>query len=101
MSLRRGMEEILSRHQLSGRTIGDGTIFNLVITQQDQELEEAQQIFRPDFDLRRKLDFALLERGIYLKPMNRFSLSIAHDEQVIQETLFLFEEGVKTIRKGV
>jgi glutamate-1-semialdehyde 2,1-aminomutase len=101
MSLRRGMEEILSRHQLSGRTIGDGTIFNLVITRQDQELEEAQQIFRPDFDLRRKLDFALLERGIYLKPMNRFSLSIAHDEQVIQETLFLFEEGVKTIRKGV
>ncbi len=101
LSLRRGMEEILFRYQLPGRTMGDGTIFNLVLAQPDQSREKAQQRNLPDFDLRRKLDLFLLEKGIYLKPMNRFSLSIAHDHEVIQETLFLFEEGVKNISKGV
>lgn len=94
--LREGMEEILNRHGVPGYTVGDGTIFNLMMTT-DQGHGSPSHL-QEDKTLRQMLDFALLEEGIYLKPMNRFSLSTAHTREVVEETLALFEEGVKKIK---
>ncbi len=96
-TLRTGMEQILNERGIAARTVGVGTIFNLILS--DEPVDQVQDVLRSDLDLRRELDYALLEQGIYLKPLNRFSLSTAHTPDVIAETLERFEGGVKRILK--
>ena len=96
-NLRAGMERILTDRGITARTVGVGTIFNLVLS--DENVDQVQDVLRSDLNLRRKLDYALLEQGIYLKPLNRFSLSTAHTPDVITETLERFEGGVDRVLK--
>ncbi len=44
--------------------------------------------------LRRYLDIELLSRGVYLKPENRYCLSLAHSEVGIEAMPERFEEPV-------
>lgn len=92
--LRNGMEAILARWGWCATTSGVGTIFNLMLSPRPLRNEE-----HPDVGWRRTLDLHLLERGIYIKPMNRFSLSTVHTPEVIAETLDRFEEGVKRLTR--
>lgn len=96
--LRAGMEEILKKHGIPGQTVGVGSIFNLVLS--EHPVNQVQDLLRSDLSLRRKIDYALLDRGIYVKPLNRFSLSTAHTPDVIEETLDRFEWGVKQAVQG-
>ncbi|SDC80787.1 glutamate-1-semialdehyde 2,1-aminomutase [Melghirimyces thermohalophilus] len=96
--LRRGMEEVLRRADFSVQTVGEGTIFNLIFD--DQPVRDAQDLLRSDVALRRRLDHYLLEKGIYLKPVNRFSLSTSHKDAEVAETLTRFEAGVNQLKKG-
>lgn len=96
--LREGMEEILNRYGFAARTVGDGTIFNLVLS--EHPVTEIQDWLRSDLSLRRRLDHLLLEKGIYLKPLSRFSLSTAHNAAEVEETLNRFEAGVKQLKRG-
>lgn len=93
--LRKGMEQILLQNGITGQTVGEGTIFNLIMS--DEPIREIQDVLRSDLDLRHKLDSYLLGLGIYMKPGNRFSLSTAHTSNAIDETLEKFEGGVKRI----
>ncbi|PTX64813.1 glutamate-1-semialdehyde 2,1-aminomutase [Melghirimyces profundicolus] len=96
--LRQGMEEILLRRGFIAQSVGTGTIFNLVFG--DHPVREAQDVLRSDLTMRRRLDHLLLEQGIYIKPLNRFSLSTAHVDAEVNETLTRFEAGVKQLRRG-
>lgn len=96
--LRAGMEEILRRYGIPGQTVGVGSIFNLVLG--EDPVSQVQDILRSELPLRRRIDYALLDQGIYVKPLNRFSLSTAHTPDVIEETLDRFERGVKQTVKG-
>ncbi|PRX41007.1 glutamate-1-semialdehyde 2,1-aminomutase [Planifilum fimeticola] len=97
-ALRAGMEEILRRNGIPGQTVGVGSIFNLVLG--EGPVSQVQDILRSELTLRRRIDYALLDQGIYVKPLNRFSLSTAHTPDVIEETLDRFERGVKLTIKG-
>ena len=97
-ALRAGMEEILKRNGVPGQTVGVGSIFNLVLG--EGPVNQIQDILRSELSLRRRIDYALLDQGIYVKPLNRFSLSTAHTTDVIEETLDRFERGVKQTVKG-
>ncbi|SFF98937.1 glutamate-1-semialdehyde 2,1-aminomutase [Planifilum fulgidum] len=97
-ALRAGMEEILKRNGVPGQTVGVGSIFNLVLD--EGPINQIQDILRSELSLRRRIDYALLDQGIYVKPLNRFSLSTAHTPDVIEETLDRFERGVKQTVKG-
>lgn len=97
-ALRAGMEEILRRNGIPGQTVGVGSIFNLVLG--EGPVSQVQDILRSELPLRRRIDYALLDQGIYVKPLNRFSLSTAHTPDVIEETLDRFERGVKLTIKG-
>ncbi|MBA4495158.1 aspartate aminotransferase family protein [Paenactinomyces guangxiensis] len=95
--LRSGIEEILDRYGVAGQTVGVGSIFNMVMT--DHPVHQVQDVLRSDVVMRKKLDFSLINEGIYMKPLNRFSLSVAHTPDVIMETLERFENGVKKVSK--
>jgi len=88
----------LKRNGVPGQTVGVGSIFNLVLG--EGPVNQVQDILRSELSLRRRIDYALLDQGIYVKPLNRFSLSTAHTTDVIEETLDRFERGVKQTVKG-
>ncbi|MBA4600986.1 aspartate aminotransferase family protein [Thermoactinomyces mirandus] len=95
MKLRRGMEQILEQYGLPGKTVGVGSIFNLVMT--EQPVRQIQDVLQSDQALRKKLDAFLLEQGIYVKPLNRFSTAITHTSEIIGETLDRFERGIRKL----
>jgi glutamate-1-semialdehyde 2,1-aminomutase len=88
----------LKKYGIPAQTVGVGSIFNLVLG--ERPVYQVQDLLRSELSLRRKIDYALLEQGIYVKPLNRFSLSTAHTPDVIEETLDRFERGVKQTVKG-
>lgn len=95
LRLRTGMQEIMSHYGLEGHTLGEGSIFNIVIT--EHPVNQIQDVLRSNFSVRKKLDFSILNQGIFIKPLNRFSLSTAHTDEIIAETLNRFEAGVKQL----
>jgi glutamate-1-semialdehyde 2,1-aminomutase len=93
--LKTGIEEIANRHGIIAKTVGAGSIFNLVLT--DRPVRQIQDVLESDLALRKKLDAHLLDNGIFIKPLNRFSMSIVHTKEVVDETLERFENGVKKL----
>jgi glutamate-1-semialdehyde 2,1-aminomutase len=96
--LRQGIETLAQTYRIPMRTVGEGTIFNVVAI--DGELENYRDLQRNNNDLRLALDFLLMEHGVYSKPLNRFSLSDAHGEQEIEETLRAFEKSFAALQKA-
>lgn len=76
--------------------VGLASVFNIAITDQEA-IYNYRDMQKCDFKLRKKLDFALYQEGIYNKPNNRYSLSTAHDDQVIDFTLEAFRKALKKI----
>lgn len=84
--LKSGIREAFALHGIPVQTIGLGSIFNVVITEQEH-VKNYRELQHADFDFRKSLDIGLLSEGIYTKPMNRYSLSTAHGEEEIDRTL--------------
>lgn len=95
--LRRGMESILAAHGVAGTTVGQGSVFNLVLT--DHPIRSYRDVATGDSPARRALDQALIGLGVFSKPLNRFSLSIAHTEADIDFTLDRFQQACDVLIK--
>lgn len=93
--LKTGISKLFSQRGMAVQTLGLGSIFNLIFTEKDQILNY-RDLQSADFELRRELDFQLINEGIYTKPLNRYSISSAHGQDEIDQTLDAFE---KVIRK--
>lgn len=98
--LRRGIENVLTYYQIAGKTIGLGSIFNLVFT--EKEIENYRDLQQANHSLRKELDYYLLTLGVYTKPLNRYSVSLAHGDREVQETIDAYEQAIKAMfgRKG-
>ncbi|MBR3305417.1 MAG: aspartate aminotransferase family protein [Christensenellaceae bacterium] len=94
--LKKELHRIFASHGVKILTPGAGAMFNICITEQE-EILTYRDLMKCDFDLRKKLDYALLLNGIYNKPGNRFNLSTAHDRSIIDHTLEAFEKAWKRI----
>ncbi|MFU0831338.1 MAG: Glutamate-1-semialdehyde 2,1-aminomutase [Oscillospiraceae bacterium] len=93
--LRKGLEQCFADKGIQMQTVGLGTVFNILLT--DHKIEKYRDIQTADLELRKKIDYALLSEGIYNKPTNRYSMSIAHDEQVIDYTLNAYQKVLNKI----
>ncbi|MDQ0339246.1 glutamate-1-semialdehyde 2,1-aminomutase [Caldalkalibacillus uzonensis] len=93
--LRRGLENVLRYYQIPVQTLGLGTIFNLVMT--TEPITNYRDLQNANLDLRRQLDYYLLTLGVYTKPLNRYSLSLAHSDREIQETIDAYEAAAKQL----
>jgi glutamate-1-semialdehyde 2,1-aminomutase len=63
-----------------------GTVFNPALTDKSG-MANRRDMQGTDLALRKRLDFAMFQEGIYNKPTNRYSLSTAHDEDVLEDVL--------------
>lgn len=89
--LKSGINELFSSKGISTQTIGLGSIFNLVITEQEH-VQSYRDLQKSNFGLRKDIDYHLLTQGIYTKPLNRYSMSTVHGENEIDKTLEAYKK---------
>lgn len=96
--LRSSLEKLYREHGIPMRTIGMGSIFNIVFT--DKEVKNYRDLKKANMGLREKIDYEIIQLGIYTKPLNRYSLSIVHTEKDIYDTVEAHEKAIKLLKKG-
>ncbi len=94
--LKNGISKVFAEKGIKVLMIGEGTVFNYCITDLP-EIKCYRDVQKSDFALRKKIDFALLKEGIYNKPTNRYSLSVYHDEKVVQKTINAYKKVLDKI----
>jgi glutamate-1-semialdehyde 2,1-aminomutase len=95
--LKKGIENLFAMRSIPAQTIGIGSIFSLVITEKEKILNyrEYQQA---NFSMRKEIDFRLLNKGIYTKPLNRYSLSTVHGEKEVNHTLEAYDQVLTKLK---
>ncbi|WP_411954190.1 aspartate aminotransferase family protein [Alkalibacillus sp. S2W] len=93
--LRHGLETVYHRYGLPMQTVGLGTIFNIILTQ--ETVRNYRDLSECDLETRKQIDYELLDLGIYTKPGNRYSMSTAHTDQDIQKTIDAHEVAIKRV----
>lgn len=94
-NLRFRLEELYRSYNVPMKTLGMGTIFNIVFT--DRDVNSYRDMWRINTAFREAIDMQLLEIGVYLKPLNRYSLSIAHTDEDTENTVRAHELALKNI----
>ncbi|MFB5661352.1 aspartate aminotransferase family protein [Alteribacillus sp. HJP-4] len=92
--LKKGIDQLFQDLGIDGRTIGIGSIFSVVLNAKGR-LKNYRDLQKTDLATRKEIDFRLLQKGIYTKPMNRYSLSTAHTDEDISRTLNAFSEAIQ------
>lgn len=95
--LRSMLEDVYRTHGIPMHTLGMGSIFNIVLT--DREVKHERDMRHVNHSLRKALDYELLKLGIYLKPLNRYSLSLAHTSGDLTQTAEAHDRAIKQIKK--
>jgi glutamate-1-semialdehyde 2,1-aminomutase len=93
--LKRAMGASLARHHLPHRILGEGAMFNIYVT--DREVKNYRDVRKSDLKLRHFLDIELINKGVYLKPENRYCLSTAHTNDDVKLTAEIFEESLDAL----
>lgn len=93
--LRTKLEKLYKKYNVKMQTIGIGSIFNIVFT--DQPITNYRDMWKSDYKLREAIDKELLQLGIYLKPLNRYSLSTAHNHSDIEKTVQAHEKALERV----
>lgn len=94
-TLRRGIEALGEAAGFPIQTIGVGAVFDVVFTR--AHIRNYADHTGAPRDLRRALDFLLMERGVFSKPLNRFSLSIVHGSREVDLTLDAFRDAFQVL----
>lgn len=95
MLLRTRLEQLYASFNIEMQTIGMGSIFNLVFT--NEPIRNYRDMWKADTSFRKKIDMALLNLGIYLKPLNRYSMSSAHTIDDIDFTIKAHETAIRQV----
>ncbi|GAA0480411.1 hypothetical protein GCM10008986_01170 [Salinibacillus aidingensis] len=95
--LRHQLETVYKRHGVEMQTIGMGSIFNIVLI--NEPVKNYRDLQKGNTSFRKIIDQELLKKGVYTKPMNRYSMSTVHTEEDIARTAELHEEVLKKLRR--
>src|SRR5690625_689285 len=97
MHLRTRLEELYASYHIDMQTIGMGSIFNIVFTK--KPVKNYRDMWQADTAFRKEIDMELLDLGIYLKPLNRYSMSISHTLEDIDKTVEAHEIALNRVLK--
>ncbi|MEC5422550.1 aspartate aminotransferase family protein [Virgibacillus sp. C22-A2] len=93
--LRKKLEKLYHTYEIPMQTVGMGSIFNIVLT--NHSIRNYRDMWQADTNLRHKIDIELLNLGVYIKPLNRYSMSIVHSEENINQTVIAHEKAIKNV----
>lgn len=94
--LKEGIRKAYAAHGIHVLTPGIGAMFNVCVTDLD-EILTYRDLQKSDFETRKKVDYALLNEGIYNKPCNRYNMCTAHTDEVIDFTLEAYERALAKV----
>jgi len=77
-TLKRGFSAMLAQRGIPFQMLGEGGMFNFYFT--SKPVRNYRDVKSSDLRLRRFLDLEQISHGIYLKPENRYCLSLAHSD---------------------
>lgn len=81
-----------TRHRVSMCTPGLGSVFAVLFS--EQEPRNYRDVLRADSQKRRLMDLMLLHDGVFLRPGDRFNVSVAHADSDIAETGAVFARAI-------
>ncbi len=98
--LKAGISQILTAADIPHVVLGPGSMFGILLTTQ-AEPREFRDWARANNALYEDIMMALVERGVMPDPDARepWFLCYAHDDAVIDETLNIFEDAVRTVMR--
>ncbi|MCF6136772.1 aspartate aminotransferase family protein [Pseudalkalibacillus berkeleyi] len=94
-SLRSQLESLYASKNIPMKTVGIGSIFNILFTK--SAIENYRDMKHADRNLREKIDYELLKLGIYTKPLNRYSMSVVHTDEDILATVHAHEKAIERV----
>ncbi|GLH65442.1 aspartate aminotransferase family protein [Parageobacillus sp. G301] len=94
--LREGLEAVYRAYGIPMKTVGLGSIFNIVLTEQD--VKNYRDLTKANMKLREEIDYELLGHGVYTKPGNRYSMSVVHTEEDIAWTIEAHEKAIRKVK---
>ncbi|WP_158736074.1 aspartate aminotransferase family protein [Alteribacillus sp. YIM 98480] len=97
--LKNGINEKLRKYGVQGEAVGIGSIFSVVLNNKEK-IRNYRDLQKTDLATRKEIDFRLLGKGIYVKPMNRYSVSTAHSDEDINQTLDAYDEVLREVYEG-
>ena len=83
------------RRRVAVTTPGVGPVVGLVLA--DREPRDYRDVARSDVARRRELDLRLLADGVFLRPQDRFNLSVAHSPQDIAAVAKSVDEALAAL----
>lgn len=90
--IRGALRELFARRGIAAQVIGTGAAFDFYFT--EQPIRSVREVKASDLVRRERVDYRLLELGIYNSPLHRFHLSLAHDAADVDRTLEAFADAV-------
>jgi len=94
-TLKRGISSALAKRGIPHHVAGEGGVFNFYLT--EGQVKDYRDIKESDLRRRRFLDIEFITRGVFLKPENRFCLSLAHTNDDIRLTTERFEQSLDAV----
>lgn len=96
--LRSRLEKLYASYHIEMKTIGMGSIFNIIFT--TEPIKNYRDMWQANTAFREAIDQELLHLGVYLKPLNRYSMSIAHTLEDIDKTVDAHEVALNNVLKN-
>jgi len=93
--LKRGISAALAERDIPHQTAGEGGMFNVYFT--SEPVRNYRDVKRSDMRFRRFLDLELITNGVYLKPENRYCLTLAHSNDDVSVTEERFVQSVDNL----
>ena len=94
-SLMSGISAVLDGRDIPNQVLGEGGMFNFYLT--SKPVRCYRDVKSSDLRLRRFLDLEQITNGVYLKPENRYCLSLAHSDDDLGVTKERFAQSVEDL----
>ena len=92
-TLREGLARVFAEHGIDAQVIGRGAAADFYFT--GEPIRSSRQVWASDLARRRRLDAALLARGVYNAPAHRWHLSLAHTDTDLARSLDALRDAVR------
>jgi glutamate-1-semialdehyde 2,1-aminomutase len=94
-TVRGGLREIVRRRGRAAQVVGEGPLFNLILT--DQPIIDQRALETANRARAAKLGRELLARGLYINLAAKGYMSLAHTDEDLAETLTIFDESLAAV----
>jgi glutamate-1-semialdehyde 2,1-aminomutase len=98
-----GLDTVLSDAGIPHSVFGLPSMFGIILGTDREPADYREFVQGVDAPLYRQMAMEMVDRGVILHPDGRepWFMSYSHDEQVVAETLQIFEDSVKAVKQGI